>query len=100
MISQRLKTIFAASIPFFIAHGLEENFNGFHNISWRPNLIFVFLNDSPAPKATFIIFQIMMWLALIIMAFLISSERWRLRLMFLPAIIFIVELHHIWTAEK
>ena len=43
MISQRLKTIFAVSIPFFIAHGLEEIFNGFYNIDWSTKLIFGFL---------------------------------------------------------
>ncbi len=31
MISQKLKTIFCISIPVFIAHGLEEYFNGFYN---------------------------------------------------------------------
>ena len=52
----------------------------------------------PVPQATFWVFQIMLWLALIVFAFLISSEKWRLRLMFLPGIIFIVELHHPWSA--
>lgn len=98
MISEKLKTIFIISIPFFMVHGLEELFNGFYNIDWSTKLVFGFLYEMPVPQATFWVFQIMMWLALIVIAFLITSEKWRLRLMFLPGIIFIVELHHPWSA--
>lgn len=100
MISQKLKTIFIISIPFFIAHGLEEIFNDFYNIDWSTKLVFGFLNEMFLAQATFLVFQIMLWLALIVFAFLISSEKWRLRLMFLPGIIFIVELHHPWSVVK
>jgi len=98
MISQKLKTIFYISIPVFIAHGLEEILNGFYNFDWSTKIVFGFLNGMSLPQATFVVFQIMLWLALIIFAFLITSEKWRLRLMFLPGIIFIVELHHPWSA--
>ena len=97
MISQKLKTIFYISIPVFIAHGLEEIFNDFYNIDWSTKLVFGFLSEMSVPQATFIVFQVMIWLAFIIFAFLIASEKWRLRLMFLPGIIFIVELHHPWS---
>lgn len=98
MISNKLKTIFVISIPVFIAHGLEEIFSNFYNIDWSTKIVFGFLNEMSVPQATFIVFQIMMWLALMVFAFLIVSEQWRLRLLFLPGIIFIVELHHIWNA--
>lgn len=97
MITQKLKTIFWISIPIFIAHGLEEFFNNFYNIDWSTKLAFGFLNQMSVPQATFLVFQIMLWLALIVFAFLIASEKWRLRLMFIPAIIFVVELHHPWS---
>ena len=97
MISQKLKTIFYISIPVFIAHGLEEFFNNFYNIDWSTKLVFGFLNEMSVPQATFLVFQIMLWLALIVFAFLIANDKWRLRLMFLPGIIFIVELHHPWS---
>ena len=95
--SNKLKTIFYISIPVFIAHGLEEFFNDFYNIDWSTKLVFGFLNEMSVPQATFLVFQIMLWLALIVFAFLITSEKWRLRLMFLPGMIFIVELHHPWS---
>ena len=98
MISQKLKNIFYISVPVFIAHGLEEILNGFYNVDWSTKIVFGFLNGMSLPQATFVVFQIMLWLALIIFAFLITSEKWRLRLMFLPGIIFIVELHHPWSA--
>ena len=97
MMSQKLKTIFYISIPVFIAHGLEEILNGFYNVDWSTKLVFGFLNEMSVPQATFLVFQIMLWLALIVFAFLIANEKWRLRLMFLPGIIFIVELHHPWS---
>ena len=97
MISQKLKTIFYISIPVFIAHGLEEFFNNFYNIDWSTKLVFGFLNEMSVPQATFLVFQIMLWLALIVFAFLIANDKWRLRLMLLPGIIFIVELHHPWS---
>lgn len=97
MISNKLKIIFIISIPVFIAHGLEEFLNDFYNIDWSTKLVFGFLNEMSVPQATFLVFQIMLWLALIIFAFLIASDKWRLRLMLLPGIIFLVELHHPWS---
>ena len=98
MMSQKLKILFYISIPLFVIHGLEELLNGFYNVDWSTKLAFGFLYGMPVPQATFWVFQIMLWLTLIVFAFLISSEKWRLRLMFLPGIIFIVELHHLWSA--
>ena len=97
MMSQKLKNLFYISKPFFIAHGMEEYFNGFYDIDWSTKLVFGFLNEMSVPQATFLVFQIMLWLALTVFSFLLASEKWRLRLMFLPGIIFIVELHHPWS---
>jgi len=94
--SNKLKTIFIISIPIFIAHGLEEFFNGFYNVDWSFKFVFGFLDTMTVSQATFLVFQIMLWLAFIVFAFLIASEKWRLRLMVLPGIIYIFELHHIW----
>ena len=98
--SNKLKTLFYISIPVFIAHGLEEFFNGFYNVDWSFKFVFGFLNTMTIPQATFLIFQIMLWLAFIVFAFLIASEKWRLRLMVLPGIIYVFELHHIWKASE
>ncbi len=96
MISQKLKTIFYVSIPVFIAHGLEEYFNGFYNIDSSFKFFFHYFETMTIPQATFLLFQIMLWLAFIVFAFLIASEKWRLRLMILPGLIYVFELHHIW----
>ncbi len=98
MISQKLKTIFIISIPVFIAHGLEEYFNGFYNIDWSFKLVFGSLETMPVSQAVFVVFQMTLWAALIVFAFLIASEKWRLRLMIFPGLIYIFELHHIWKA--
>ena len=98
MISQKLRALFYISVPVFIAHGLEEIFNGFYNVDWFFKFAFGFLETISVPQATFIVFQIMIWLAFVVFSFLITSEKWRLRLMLLPGIIYIFELHHIWKA--
>lgn len=98
MISQKLKTIFFISIPVFVAHGLEEYFNGFYNADPIFKFFFHYFDAMPIPQATFLLFQIMLWVALIIFAFLLLSEKWRLRLMIIPGLIYILELHHFLEA--
>ncbi|MDP3784650.1 MAG: HXXEE domain-containing protein [bacterium] len=98
MISQKLKNIFFISIPVFIAHGSEEYFNGFYNVDSIFKFFFHYFDSMSIPQATFLLFQIMIWLALIIVAFLITSQKWQLRLMVIPGLIYIFELHHIWKA--
>ncbi len=52
----------------------------------------------PVLQSTFLLFQIMIWLFLIIFLFLITNEKWQLRLMIIPGLIYIFELHHLWKA--
>ena len=98
MIPQKLKLIFFTSIPVFIAHGLEEYLTGFYNIDPISKFVFGYFNNLPTPQATFLLFQIILWLTLIVFAFLIAGEKWRFRLLLLPGIIYIFELHHFWKA--
>ena len=98
MISNRLKNIFAISIPIFIAHGLEEYFTGFFNIDNISRFVFSPLEAMSVLQATFLLFQIMIWLLLIVSLLLITNEKWQLRLMIIPGLIYIFELHHLWKA--
>lgn len=98
MISERLKNIFSISIPVFIAHGLEEYFTGFYNVDGISRFVFSPLESMPVLQATFLLFQIMIWLLLVVSLLLITSEKWQLRLMIIPGLIYIFELHHLWRA--
>lgn len=98
MITQRLKNIFLLSIPLFVAHGLEEILTSFYNIDSQVEFWFGRLNSLPTPQATFILFQIMIWLMLIIGYLLLLGPKWQLRIMFVPGIIFVYELHHLYKA--
>ena len=98
MITQRLKNIFLLSIPLFIAHGLEEILTGFYNVDSHVAFMFGKLATMPTTQALFILFQIMIWLILIIGYLLILGPKWQLRLMFIPGIFFIYELHHLYKA--
>ncbi|MBI1866523.1 MAG: HXXEE domain-containing protein [Candidatus Staskawiczbacteria bacterium] len=98
MIYKKLKTIFAISIPVFIAHGLEEYFTGFYNVDNISKFVFRLFETMTIAQATFLLFQIMIWLLLIISFLLITNEKWQLGLMIIPGLIYIFELHHIWKA--
>ena len=99
MISQKLKNIFLLSILAFIAHGLEEIFTGFYNADGsQVDFWLGSLNSMPTPQATFILFQIMLWLMLIVAYLLLLGPKWQLRLMFIPGVALIYELHHLYKA--
>lgn len=95
MVSKKLKNIFLVSIPVFIAHSLEEYFTNFYNIDLISKFVFGYFEKMSIYQATFLLFQIMIWLLLIISYLLINNEKWQLRLMIIPGLIYIFELHHI-----
>ena len=96
--TRKLQNLFLLSIPLFIIHGLEEIFTSFYKIDSQVELWFGGLNSLPTPQATFILFQIMLWLILIIGYLLLLGPKWQFRLMFIPAIVFVYELHHLYKA--
>ncbi len=98
MPSKKLKTIFFISIPVFIAHGLEEYFTGLYNVDSHVKFMFGYFYTLSIPQAIFLLFQIMLWFVLIVSAFLISGEKWQSRLMIIPGLVYIYELHHFWKA--
>lgn len=98
MISTRLKIIFLVSIPFFIAHGLEEYFTGFYDSDMFSRFVFGVFESMPVLQATFLLFQLMIWLLFVISSLLIYGGRWPLRLMIVLGLVFIFELHHLAKA--
>jgi len=98
MISTRLKNIVALSIPLFISHGLEEIVTGFYHVDSHSLFVFHYLNSLPAPQAVFVLFQIMLWLTLLIAYALILGPQWHIRLLTILGIGFIYELHHLYKA--
>ncbi|MBI4118344.1 MAG: HXXEE domain-containing protein [Parcubacteria group bacterium] len=100
MISQKLKTIFYISIPLFIAHGLEEYVTGFYNIDPIFKFFFSYFDAMSIPQATFLLFQIMLWLTLILLALVITNAKWQLWLLGFVGLIYIFELHHFFEALR
>src|SRR3989338_3451005 len=96
--TKKLQQIFLIAIPLFIAHGLEEIYTGFYNIDSHVEFMFGKLGSLPTMQGLFILFQIMIWLMLIIGYLLLLGPKWQLRLMFIPGIIFVYELHHLYYA--
>jgi len=73
------------------------NKRGINNYNIDPSSKFVFgyFEKMSVLQATFLLFQIMIWILLIISYLLITNEKWQLRLMIIPGLIYIFELHHI-----
>ncbi|TSC59139.1 MAG: Uncharacterized protein Greene041662_646 [Candidatus Peregrinibacteria bacterium Greene0416_62] len=94
----RLRTIFAWSIPVFIAHGVEEYLTGFTKVD--PIFAFVFqpVLRMPVANGTFVVFQVMAWILLIVCAVLLLGERWQKRLLIIPGLLYIFEMHHLIEA--
>lgn len=98
MITRRLKIIFGLSIPLFILHGIEEFRTGFYEADAVSEFIFRPLERMNEHEVMFITFQVMFWLLLVVAFLMTISEGWRLRMMFVLGVIYVVELHHVWKA--
>jgi len=96
--TKKLQHLFLIAIPLFIVHGLEEIYTGLYAIDSHVAFQFRWLVNLPTIEALFILFQIMIWLMLIICYLLLLGPKWQLRLMFIPGIIFVYELHHLYKA--
>jgi len=99
MISNKLKTIFALSIPLFIAHGIEEFATHFYETdAWDQAIFGNLFSGLSMHGATFVTFQIMLWLLLIISLLLLLGEKWQFRIIAIAGVVYIYELHHIIKA--
>ena len=98
MISKKLLNLFLLSTVLFIAHGIEELITGLYQVDSHVKFMFSFVDKLTPIHGAFLVFQIMLWLTLIISYLLLRGPKWQLRLMFIPAIIFIYELHHLYKA--
>jgi len=76
MITKRLKIIFGLSIPLFIALGMEEFLSHFYDIDAQAQAIFGAVSELSMHGATFIVFQVMLWLMLTIAFLLLLGEEW------------------------
>lgn len=100
MVTNKLKIIFGLSIPLFVAHGIEEFATHFYDIDAHDQAIFGLLNSLSNHGATFVTFQIMFWLLLVISFLLILGEKWQFRVLALAGVVYIYELHHIIKAVE
>ncbi len=98
MITNRLRIIFALSVPVFIMHGVEEFMTHFYDIDAHDQAIFGLLSSLSMHGATFVVFQIMFWLLLIVSLLLLIGNKWQFYTLTLIGVIYVYELHHIYKA--
>lgn len=96
--TNRLKNIFGLSIPLFVAHGIEEFLTHFYDVDAHDQAIFGLLSSLSNHGATFVTFQIMFWLLLIIAFILLLGEKWQLRVLAIAGMVYVYEIHHIIKA--
>jgi len=98
MITSRLKTIFALSIPLFIAHGIEEIMTGMYDVDNQVHFLFSPLANFSSQGATFVVFQVMLWLLLIVSFLLLLGPKWQFRLLAVVGLLYLYEFSHILGA--
>lgn len=98
MITKKLKLIFGLSIPVFIAHGVEEYMTHFNEINPPDQAIFGLLSSLPNHGATFVAFQLMFWLILIVSLLLLLGGRLQFYTFSIIGVVFLYEIHHIIKA--
>lgn len=98
MITNKLKIIFAVSIPLFILHGIEEFVTHFYDTDSHGQAVFGLFDSLSNHGATFLVFQIMLWLLLIVALLFILGGEWQFYTFSIIGFVYIYELHHIIKA--
>ena len=81
-----------------MAHGVEEFMTHFYDTDTHNGAIFGALSELSNHGATFVTFQVMLGLLLVISFLLILGEKWRCNILAIVGIVYIYELHHLYKA--
>lgn len=98
MITNKLKAIFAVSIPVFILHGIEEFVTHFYDIDGHSQALFGIFGYFSTRVAPFVTFQIMFWLLLIVVLILLIDRKYQFYTLAIFGLVYIYEFHHIIKA--
>lgn len=93
MVSSRLKNIFTASIPIFVAHEAEEFATGF----WKVDPLTAYIANLFPDRnmAVFTIFNVEFLIIMIAIAMALRSAKWQLRMFTVFGFLYLFELSHI-----
>ena len=98
MISKKIQNLFLIATVLFIAHGLEEYFTGFYKVDSLFHFAFKYYENMDISQATFLVFQIMLWVLLVISYLFIHKRQWTLSLLIIPVLVCLAEIHHLVKA--
>lgn len=93
-----MRNLFLTAVILWVAHGVEELATGFYAVDSQVKFMFGFTEKLTSLHASFLVFQIMLWLILIVSYLLILGPKSQLRLIIIPGIILVYELYHIYKA--
>lgn len=98
MISKKLNLLLLLSIPIYFFHGMEEYFNGFYQTDSVSRFFFQPFQSMNSLQATFLLFQIMILVILIISFLLLQGKKYVLYMVTIFGLFFIFEFHHLYKA--
>ncbi len=79
-------------------HGIEEFVTHFDDIDVHDQVIFGALSGMSVHGATFVTFQVMLWLLLVVAFLLLQGPKYQFNLLAVAGLIYIYEMHHIFKA--
>ncbi len=98
MLTPRLITIFGISIPVFALHGMEEFATHFYDVDAQSQAIFGIFNSMSNHGATFLVFQLMLWLLLTVSFLLLLGKSVQFYLLGIVGLVYLYEMHHVYKA--
>lgn len=97
LVSSRLLRWLGLSIVVIIAHGIEEYLTGFQDVN--PTVTIPARYFATVPNGIFGVFQLMMWLLLIILFVVLKGQkRLVLRVLMIFGVVLVTEVHHMIAA--
>lgn len=93
MMTKKTKFLFLGLSLLFVVHGIEEYITGFYNVDKLFQQVFWFTSDMTVPQASFLIFQILFYLILLVINIFLFFPKSNFVIYFFLVII-IFELHH------
>ncbi|MGH9383088.1 MAG: YHS domain-containing protein [Vicinamibacterales bacterium] len=93
MLTTRLRQLLSFGVGLFIAHGIEEWATGFYFAD--PTFPFVASLVTSEQEAVFVVFQLMLWLLLVLAVALLLGERWRIRALTAFGVLLVLEVEHL-----
>ncbi len=98
MISKSLQNLVLIAVVVLIIHGIEEYVTGFYVVDKVFLFLIAPLVNMSVPQAAFLVFQVMLWILLVVSMLLLRGQAWIFRLLAVLGVILVLEAEHLLIA--